>query len=840
MSNKKELINLLYEQTLENISKNIDDWLKFLDCCSNNYKYQFNDQVLIFAQKPEAIACAELKIWNKVLKRWVNKGAKGIALIKEESGNNYLRYVFDLSDINGRKLNLWSVNKEYEKNIIESLELKFSNTTYKKDLPQTIIYVVQDIVQDNIQDYLTELLINIKNSNLKNVSEVIIKQIFENIVEKSVSYIILKRCGIDPLNYIKKEDFIGVLNYNTVETIIMLGLSITDMSRMCLKEIYNTIKKIEKSKKNINRTFEKNLEINYNKEKGKGSVENEYNIRSKRRLSDTEFSSREENKENGELRQVRQNEIELSKKEQEGNLYDVSSKESINRTFTTNTRNSNKKNSTNSRTDEETRKYNRRNEGTKSNGVGNQNEQYSGNSRTNSSERNNLQLGENNNKSLAVRLDNFFQEYDIFDTEEDNRTDEERIKDIEESLKNKVDISNTIKYLEEVKKSEDDYGELNKKINYYITELKKIYIKLEKEVEDTSFFDEKVTKLEDKNNYIFFVGDTIFIGTQEFTIANVDNEKMIIYDNQFPLSQKTVIINDILEKITENPMNDYLKDREKFEVDEVVEKSFSKWLDNFIKIKDIDLEKSFTIKENGELYNFKVKCVIEAIKNTTFEEQKTIKDMLIKVESYNENILDYLKLLARFSIMVENKHKRMIENGELPVDIPGSPADKEVIRQIIKNKQNIEYFDLHPEIPAEKRNNFKIRDEFLGVGTLKEKYKNNIEAIKVLKLCEEQNRYATTEEQQVLSKYVGWGGLKSVFDRTNNSWINEYDELKYLLTEEEYKNARASSVTAYYTPPIVIKNIYKALKNMGLEHGNILEPSCRNRKFFRNVTKRIR
>ena len=152
-----------------------------------------------------------------------------------------------------------------------------------------------------------------------------------------------------------------------------------------------------------------------------------------------------------------------------------------------------------------------------------------------------------------------------------------------------------------------------------------------------------------------------------------------------------------------------------------------------------------------------------------------------------------------------------------------------IVKNIIKENQNIEYFDLHPEIPHEKRNNFRIEDDNLGIGTVKEKFRNNVNAIKILKLCEKENRYATIQEQQILSRYVGWGGLKAVFDDKNASWSNEYEELRNLLSDEEYKNARASSVTAYYTPPVVIRNIYKALQNMGLKQANILEPSCRSR-----------
>ena len=117
----------------------------------------------------------------------------------------------------------------------------------------------------------------------------------------------------------------------------------------------------------------------------------------------------------------------------------------------------------------------------------------------------------------------------------------------------------------------------------------------------------------------------------------------------------------------------------------------------------------------------------------------------------------------------------------------------------------------------------------LGVGTTKQKFRRNIEAIKTLKKCTEENRYATQEEQEILSEYVGWGGLADAFNPNRDEWSEEYKKLKNLLSEKEYEEARASSVTAFYTPPIVINSIYKALENMGLEKGNILEPSCRNR-----------
>ena len=155
---------------------------------------------------------------------------------------------------------------------------------------------------------------------------------------------------------------------------------------------------------------------------------------------------------------------------------------------------------------------------------------------------------------------------------------------------------------------------------------------------------------------------------------------------------------------------------------------------------------------------------------------------------------------------------------------------EKVLKANIKQKRRnrIEYFDLHPEIPLDERNNYHIDNNNLGVGTPKQKFRRNVDAIKILKQCDEENRYATKEEQEILAEYVGWGGLADAFDPQNDSWSEEYKELKNLLTEKEYSEARQSTLTAFYTPPVVISSIYKALEKMGLEKGNILEPSCRS------------
>ena len=175
--------------------------------------------------------------------------------------------------------------------------------------------------------------------------------------------------------------------------------------------------------------------------------------------------------------------------------------------------------------------------------------------------------------------------------------------------------------------------------------------------------------------------------------------------------------------------------------------------------------------------------------------------------------------------------KKRKEPEEISLQEPDLPAEKETAQDLSPawekaTPRKTDSFDLHPEIPQSQRLQFQITDDALGRGTAREKFRANVKAIQVLKQCEAQNRYATREEQQVLSGYVGWGGLADAFDASVSAWNQEYVELKRILTKKEYRAARESTMTAFYTPPVVIRSIYQALENMGFQSGNILEPSC--------------
>ena len=505
---------------------------------------------------------------------------------------------------------------------------------------------------------------------------------------------------------------------------------------------------------------------------------------------------------------------------------------------------------------------------------------------------------------LAERLHNYLLNYDIV------------------SYHNNFPLDNTVEQNIELLKADIDD---EKNINDYIDFLKGSYEDLDYDDETSVEARALLVELERRLPYYeFHKGDIVYIATEEYEIRTVDNERVVLVDTSFPLLTKEMSREEFDKKVKENPANDKLRtgkrieDKVKEESQNVTEQneSFNKWLDTFIEEKGIDLEETFTIEENGQLHIFELGNVIDNIKATSKEEQKAIKDMIIKIDFNNADVVDYFKHLAKALVknyeqeiqpteqtLAERLHKFLneydvydvdevsmqevedtlndtqkikdtiqyfyemldredIENefnnelqsfiGELEnlVNIQEQknikeqeiPKQEENLKANIKRKRRnkIEYFDLHPEIPLSERNNYKIQDDNLGVGSEKEKFRKNIEAIKVLKLCEEQNRYATPEEQKILSQYVGWGGLQQAFNSKADDWKKEYEELKSLLTEKEYKEAYKSVVTAFYTPPVVIRAIYKALLNMGLERGNILEPSCRCRKFYGYASRYFR
>ena len=267
MSNKLKLILETLNETIIESTKTKDNWTDFLKTAANNYKYSFKDQVLIYAQKPYATACAEIGVWNNQFDRWVNRGAKGIALVT--TINNYPRlfYVFDVSDTNSRydaDFSLWEVKSHYEQEISDALSNAFGEVA-EGSLASVIDDTARNMVEDNTIDYVSEVVKIKKGSFLEELDEHNISVILKNALASSIGYMMMVRCGIDADSYYDFEDFKDIFNFNTYETIVALGSATSDIAEMGLREIESTVKSIQKSERKANRTFVNSLDEEYDK-----------------------------------------------------------------------------------------------------------------------------------------------------------------------------------------------------------------------------------------------------------------------------------------------------------------------------------------------------------------------------------------------------------------------------------------------------------------------------------------------------------------------------------------------------------------------------------------------
>ena len=1135
MANKLRNIIELYSETLKDLSTNQSEWLSFLECAAMNYKYPFSDQVLIYAQKPYASACAEIETWNKSLKRWVNKGATGIALLAENNGNTYLRYVFDVSDTNskhGKNVILWSVTKPYEEYVIEALENRYGELEDNSTIASAIISSAKNMVEDNLPDYLSNLMYFKDNSFLEELDELYIKTIYKKVLENSVAYVMLKRCGINPNDYFDKEDFRELLNFNTYDTITRLGMATSDIAESGLREIYSTIKNVRISEIDKIHTFDNNKQNEYDLDDGKNNAErsdlDERNkLQNGGRLSNTRPSTTTRRTSKWE---IRIDEIKPLEEERQASIHDTSNAGQITRTLDGSSNDSRNESGTNDRGNGEEREYNRRIESQRPDEVDRLNEQLESESRGNSNERTNLQLDfwnedsgthcpyvvtddkinqilayahlkipkvevkryfelekeplkraefiknsfenvyvgifvgtqmygykafenglllwkgnflsrdtesfvswedltyhydsmillhqlndrekylpsekeqmtlldEENSKeipelefsqefidkyfqtrhtetkyaiyrqlqsslsaieninyiknmyglsgssytirgsgvgyiadskgltlyrgyfdneiktllkwnyvekrikelisldrylnpkelreypawlekdqqridelnqedtfteeqedSLAKRLNDFIKEYDLQGYEanlENGETEEDVIRDIDNQIHNPSELRGFIEYIQNLGNDLESDDEDKKIIENFIKELNETF-----------------------PDYDYQVGDKVYIGADKFEILSLDNDIVRLYDYQYPLFNQEFSFDEFDKKVKENPCNDHLKikvtengELEKHneygeyddEVD-LVEHILSLYDMSDIKVNfdsneniviysdDIDLEglevydfllnELFDYNEDGtvdkvnnhdleRLKKYRKKYETKVADREKLEEDLIGKNITIGDREYTIDSIDN-DVVSLQDITFQNGVGFPIFRNEELSKVLSLLAEKEaeqkketIIPNIAKKRRKrVTTFDIHPEIKNEDRNNFHITDDLLGVGSDREKFNRNLAAIKVLKQCEEENRFATPEEQKVLSQYVGWGSLSQAFEENNSSWADEHLKLKNILDEEEYRSAMSSTRTSFYTPPVVIRTMYKALESMGMKDGNILEPSC--------------
>ena len=847
MPNKMQLITELSNKIIKDIINTPEEWLSFLDTASNNYKYSFNEQILIYAQRPDATVCTDIDTWNKRLHRWIKKGSKGIALITNDNGIQGLRHIFDISDTYdkfNRNVYIWQVEDDMHNEIIETLENRFGDLENKDNLADSIINSVTNLVEDNFQDYYSDFTSIVNNSYLEELDELNLELYFKNMMKNSISYMVLKRCGIDPKEYFDVDDFRNIVNFNTTEVISRLGIATSDIAEVELHEIYTTVLDLKKQKNKshtfVNNKNEEYHEIKDNEINNEGGDSNDRNnLPPGGRLSDTRPSDARTGESS--IGNIRKNEGEVPERKQEGIIYRTNDEGNSNKTPSGNRTDSITKNESNNQSIGETKQSGRTNEIQRPTNLGWTHEQFQERSTGDNNARANLQL-------------NLFT---------NNRTEEQQkelINDIEAEEKSSV-FSFTQEMIDNAL-TEGSHFE-NGKFRIY-----KQFMESMSSTENIAFL-----KVE------YGIGGASSI--KGFDNIGIDyNSKGITLNNGYKEDSKELLLNwnKVEKRIKELIMTDRYLDID--EVDKYLEWEKNeypnqKWMferalnknNNTIDSNEIDisnLDKNYRLND-GNIFHFHTNeegYYYEIYDKFGFEQDGGLLEYSDNEE--NETLMSIRKRLAEFTDIEElvDENLKEISQEEFDYITSGQKIDhvvKDVEQSIIKDAINaveennkdikqaqnvIDLFNareengkpLNREEYYQNKNqekiNYHIDNDNIGEGTPRQKVLRNIEAIKLLNKLENENRLANKEEQEILAQYVGWGGLPEVFDETKDNWHEEYIELKSLLTDEEYSNARASTLTAFYTPPIVIKSIYQALQNMGLQEANILEPSCGIGNFF--------
>ena len=267
MARKYELISELYDRTCKTVVSNPQSWQKFLESACRNYKLRFDEQLLIFAQRPDATAVLEIERWNTSFGRWVNKGAKGIAVFEDaDRSRQRLTHYFDISDTHesrySRPVPLWNMRDEYAASVIETLESTFGELENKSSLSNAVISAAQNAAEDNLPDYLNDLVYISEDSFLEELSEDMIASLYKKVVTNSVAYMMMSRLGINAEEYFEADDFCDVTNFNTQDTLNALGIATSDIAEMGLSEISKTVMALDRE----NRIIDEQRQFDYNKD----------------------------------------------------------------------------------------------------------------------------------------------------------------------------------------------------------------------------------------------------------------------------------------------------------------------------------------------------------------------------------------------------------------------------------------------------------------------------------------------------------------------------------------------------------------------------------------------
>lgn len=847
MNNSKyDAVTVLYRRTIDKIKASPQEWQNFIksNAVAYNYKLPFCEKILLYAQRPNAKAVLEMQQWNKSFNRVVARGVKGIAIYNSNIAQRYLKYYFDVSDTlptaNSIDVPIWEVDSA-NYNIIT--DYFHNNYDYNDDITVTIQNAVNSLSTDIIDDYLEN-----NHDVFSNYSKDNLKVSLHELVNNTSSLLITERLGINKNDFYDNDfDFISTCNRDEV---IFVGNIVTNVTSEILSDISRLVL-LDRRK-------------SYENSKGQGQWSN---LHSTRGLSSTKSSNRNETG----TREVRRDEVQVSEREQGSQVLESVNIRQTERTSTENSRPSKSESGTLSQTDGERGTSDQGTESERPNEVGSVDEQHQEQSRGSSGEGNSLQLTDTIKPLI---------EYN----EQINSIEQEAEEQINSSAFSFTHNDNDIP--EEVITSIIQYGSSieNSKFRIYEQFQKSLSKKenadfLKNEYGSGGVYPFAVTST--YSSYLDFDSRGIHIDYEpndgnriSVTLKWNEVEKrvseLILTDKYLSTNEMDKYVEKTLaDKIETENKNNNIKNKDysfDYQLLDRLRSDCRYYLDGH---RNPDLlwagSVEEQIKEMRKLYNSfpsdkKPQWITE--EDINHFEAEMLKDNNINIDlennsaeyeySYKQGDIVHINSMdfvvrsvdgdnvviadVNYPLMVQSFSKNDFDDklalstsNDFLKQVKKS-EDEVVESESVDNLSTVEPTEEKAEIVSDtvvtsEKYNFDYSTVSIPTNK-KEKYLNNINAIKKLKELEKENRLATPEEQETLGKYVGWGGLSEAFDKNNSSWTNEYNELSSLLSPDEYSSARESTLSAFYTPTTVTKAIYKVLDRMGFKNGNILEPSC--------------
>ena len=927
MPSKTEEYLALAQRTANGLTRYWESWTDYLTTASRLYKYPFADQLMIYAQRPDATACADFDIWNNRMNRYVRRGAKGIALLDESSGFPRLHYVFDVSDTgvrrNFRDPEVWQYNDDLKQPVSEML-----NKTYGisgERVSQQLADVAGKLVADYWDNNGGDIRAIVDGSLLMDYDEAGVEMQFKSAAAISVTYTLLERCGIEPAGWFDKDDFQAIYNFSTPDSVYALGAAVSDMSREVLRNIERTVKTTIRRRNN---------------ERSQHEYEQQSELHADRGLSSPEPDPPSAEDPAG---QVRQAAPDVSDESSPGAVqHDAPVGEPVPAPDGGGADGREPDAADDDRTAGEEPGPG---QGAESDGMGAAHEQPESTGRGTGAERTDLQLS-----FFDAHIPTEAKQIESIDQAESEKSPSAFVlsqAEIENALRRGSNVEGSKLRIWKIYQLQPDrklrakalaneyapygpggsshtyldgssgwldhdskgltfehypdhqkvllrwdrvekYIDLMIQSDRYLSDKERRAIDFPLELNAASAAEYTALKAQHPDTLVGFEagGNFMFYGEDAAKVAKALNSALFTRETAlgtvpvigFPRDQwayrakqlwqcgENIYLAGLNEDGTHHQTKylrreDYLPlgttihmEGRAFRVDNV---NFGK---DSVTLQDVALaemrmpifreEPLALVRELYEqeqdvmehpLPDYKVgDSVIVDLPTRTIEgtigyvgETDVRIDTSAQGQSWDNEVInkrqfeDGLRQNEQVTTQPDDTVKTVAiypaEENRMPYDI--------VIQTIGSKSPALDAVE--PERSTlELAGNFHITDDDLGVGGPKQKFARNIEAIRTLFKLEEEHRGATAEEQQVLSQYVGWGGLADAFDPNKDGWAKECAELKGLLSEDEYAAARSSTLNAHYTSPTVIRSIYDAVERMGFRSGNILEPSMGVGNFF--------